>query len=76
MPLTQHTVPRLSLGIHLKVGVALARLGIQAADDIRSEITSLSLPANSPVTIAIKGSSNPLIDTGEMRAAVTHQVST
>jgi hypothetical protein len=52
----------------------LSKLGIMAQGDIQSEITSLSSPPNSPVTIAIKGSSNPLIDTGEMRGAVTWQV--
>jgi len=52
----------------------LGRLGILATGDIQSEITSLSSPPNSPVTIALKGSSNPLIDSGEMRAAVTWKV--
>ncbi len=54
--------------------VTLKKLGIVAEQDVKSEITSLSSPPNSPVTIAIKGSSNPLIDTGEMRAAVTHKL--
>lgn len=49
----------------------LNKLGALAQGDIQSEITSLRSPPNSPVTIAIKGSSNPLIDTGEMRQAVT-----
>lgn len=50
---------------------ALSKLGIMAQRDIQGEITALSSPPNSPVTIALKGSSNPLIDTGEMRQAVT-----
>lgn len=49
----------------------LAKLGVLAQGDIQAEITSLTSPPNSPVTIAIKGSSNPLIDTGEMRQSVT-----
>lgn len=53
---------------------ALQRLGILAQGDVQSEITALSSPPNSPVTIALKGSSNPLIDSGEMRAAVTWKV--
>ena len=53
----------------------LSKLGIMAQGDIQGEITSLSSPPNSPVTIKLKGSSNPLIDTGEMRGAVTWQVS-
>ena len=52
----------------------LSKLGILAQGDIQSEITSLSSPANSPATIELKGSSKPLIDTGEMRAAVTWKV--
>ena len=53
---------------------ALSRLGILAQGDVQSEITSLSSPPNSPVTIALKGSDNPLIDSGEMRGAVTWKV--
>ncbi|CAN7389681.1 hypothetical protein [Neorhizobium sp. LjRoot104] len=52
----------------------LSKLGIKAQGDIQAEITSLSNPPNSPVTIALKGSSNPLIDSGEMRGAVTWKV--
>lgn len=50
------------------------KLGIEAQGDIQAEITSLQSPPNSPVTIALKGSSKPLIDDGEMRAAVTWKV--
>lgn len=49
----------------------LGKLGAKAQGDIQSEIISLSSPANSWVTIKIKGSSNPLIDTGAMNQAVT-----
>ncbi len=49
----------------------LGKLGALAQGDIQGEITSLRTPPNSPVTIALKGSSNPLIDTGAMRQAVT-----
>lgn len=50
------------------------KLGILAQGDIQSEITTLSSPPNSPITIKRKGSSNPLIDTGQMRQSVTWQV--
>tara|TARA_R110002020_G_scaffold36894_36_gene111032 strand:- start:2053 stop:2505 length:453 start_codon:yes stop_codon:yes gene_type:complete len=49
----------------------LRRLGIVAVNDIKAEIVSLSDPPNSPLTIALKGSSNPLIDSGELHNAVT-----
>lgn len=52
----------------------LSKLGILAQGDIQAEITSLSSPANSPTTIALKGSSKPLIDTGAMRGSVTWKV--
>ncbi len=50
------------------------KLGILAQADIQGEITSLSSPPNSPVTIKLKGSSKPLIDSGEMRGAVTYKL--
>ncbi len=53
---------------------ALKRLGIKAQGDIQDEITSLKSPPNAPTTIRLKGSSNPLIDTGEMRNAVTFKI--
>jgi hypothetical protein len=52
----------------------LSKLGIMAQGDIQGEITSLSTPPNAPSTIRRKGSSNPLIDSGEMRGAVTYKV--
>lgn len=52
----------------------LQKLGIVAQGDIQDEITTLRSPANAPATIKQKGSSNPLIDTGEMRGAVTYKV--
>lgn len=52
----------------------LTKLGIKAQGDVQAEITALSHPPNSPVTIALKGSSNPLIDSGELRAAITYKV--
>lgn len=52
----------------------LNKLGIAAQADIQGSITSLMSPPLSPVTIARKGSSKPLIDTGAMRQAVTWKV--
>lgn len=52
----------------------LSKLGALARGDIQQEITSLRSPPNSPVTIARKGSSNPLIDTGAIRRAVTWEI--
>ncbi|MFN3506212.1 MAG: hypothetical protein ACK4ZU_01965 [Allorhizobium sp.] len=52
----------------------LRKLGIKAQGDIQEEITSLQSPPNAPSTIAQKGSSNPLIETGELRASVAFKV--
>lgn len=56
------------------LGASLSKLGIYFQGKIQGEITSLASPPNSPVTIKLKGSSNPLIDTGEMRQRVTWKV--
>ena len=56
-----------------KVGI-MSRLGILGQGDVQSEITSLQSPPNAPSTIARKKSSNPLIETGQMRAAVSWQL--
>lgn len=53
---------------------ALSRLGIRAQGDIQAEITTLQMPPNAPSTIKQKGSSNPLVDTGEMRSAVSFKI--
>lgn len=49
---------------------ALSRAGIMFKNAITREITNLKEPPNSPYTIAKKGSSNPLIDSGDMRKSV------
>jgi hypothetical protein len=56
------------------LGVVMSKLGILGQGDIQAEITALNSPPNSPVTIALKGSSKPLIDTGAMRGSVTYKV--
>lgn len=52
------------------IPAVLVNLGGLAQGDIQNEITALSTPPNSPVTVALKGSSNPLMDTGRMRRDV------
>ncbi|HEY8358688.1 MAG TPA: hypothetical protein VIL30_14615 [Ramlibacter sp.] len=53
---------------------ALSRLGVEGQGAVQESITAGSWPANSPSTVRQKGSSQPLIDTGEMRQAVTWKV--
>lgn len=55
----------------LQTGVAL--LGAIVEGDVKATITDLRDPPNAPATIERKGSSNPLIDTGHLRAVVRHE---
>jgi regulation of enolase protein 1 (concanavalin A-like superfamily) len=50
------------------------RLGALIAADIQDKITTLKSPANAKITIDNKSSSNPLVDTGGLRARVTWRV--
>lgn len=52
----------------------LALMGQKGSDIISQEIIDLDTPPNSPVTIALKGSSNPLVDTGDMARSTTWQI--
>ena len=49
-------------------------VGMQLKSDISSTLTNGPWTPNSVVTIAKKGSSRPLIDTGELRASITYRV--
>ena len=53
---------------------AAAILGQTHEDNVKQSITNLRSPANAPRTIAQKGSSNPLIDTGQTRNSVRYVV--
>ena len=55
---------------------ALERMGQQIESDIKDKITHLKNPPNSPRTIEAKGSDNPLIDSGEMRASIRYAIKT
>ena len=49
-------------------------IGLRVATEVQESITRLKEPKNAPSTIARKGSSNPLIDTGHMRNSATWRV--
>lgn len=49
-------------------------VGLLVQSEIQQSITDLRSPPNSPVTIARKRKSNPLIDTGFMRMSTTYEV--
>ncbi|MGL4545197.1 MAG: hypothetical protein ACRCUU_06490 [Plesiomonas sp.] len=56
------------------VDTILNKVGLNAQAAVQMYMTELRTPPNAPSTIAQKGSDNPLIDTGALRASVTYVV--
>ena len=54
--------------------LALGLIGEMAVGKVKESITKLDKPPNAPSTIEVKGSSNPLIDTGFMRSVVDYEI--
>lgn len=55
-------------------GKALALIGQKMAADMKAAIVEGIPPPNAPSTIAAKGSSTPLIDTGALKNSITYAV--
>lgn len=55
--------------------VALNRFGLKCVGDIQRRIVAGIEPALAQSTIDKKGSSTPLVDTGQLRASISHEVS-
>lgn len=53
---------------------ALNLIGMDAQRRIQRKIVALREPPNAPSTIARKGSSNPLVDTGRLTQSITYAV--
>jgi hypothetical protein len=49
-------------------------LGEHHQNQVREKITAIDTPPNAPLTVELKGSSNPLIDTGQMRQTVRYEI--
>jgi hypothetical protein len=58
----------------LSEDAALGLLGTKAVGEIQKRMARGIKPDNAPSTIAAKGSSTPLIDTGRLRQSVTYAV--
>ncbi|OAH53086.1 hypothetical protein AWH48_12060 [Domibacillus aminovorans] len=54
--------------------VFLNAIGSEFAGLIQKKLNDLREPANSSMTIERKGSSNPLVDTGNLRGSIRHEV--
>lgn len=52
----------------------LKLIGLEQENKVKETMTSLKNPPNAPSTIRAKGSSNPLIDTGELRSKISSEV--
>lgn len=53
---------------------ALERIGLFVQGLIQARIAAGIAPANAPSTISAKGSSKPLIDSGQLRSSITYEV--
>lgn len=74
-------IAKLQKGLALQVlegrvthDVALERLGLKVVAWVQNRIAAGIDPPNAPATIERKGSSKPLINTGQLRSSVTHRV--
>lgn len=76
--LVERTMERLTNRKLGKPGAAAAKaaeiIGVFVQAAVQKKIVDLREPPNAPSTIAKKGSSNPLIDTGQLRQAITYTV--
>lgn len=52
----------------------LEALALKCAGEVQASIAAGIAPPNAPSTIAKKGSSTPLIDTGQLRSSITGKV--
>jgi hypothetical protein len=55
--------------------IALGQMGAGIAGQLRQSIVDTNSPPNAPSTIAKKGSSKPLVDTGHMLQSIDFEVS-
>lgn len=63
-----------ALAEHRDLNQTLDVIGAFAAGGVQTYMTELKNPPNSTYTIEQKGSSNPLIDTGALRASITWKI--
>ena len=71
--LSEKLIERIATG-DMTVERALGIVGERVKSDIVNKIITLNTPPNKPQTIKRKGSSNPLIDTGQLKNSITYQV--
>lgn len=62
------------LHLEMPVDTFFNTLGEYIAGQLQEYLTNIDRPPNHPFTIAQKQSSNPLVDSGRMRQAISHRV--
>lgn len=72
-PIAEALIPALNAG-KITMDQVLAKLGPVAVAAFQQAIIDFDEPPNAPSTIAAKGSSNPLVDTGLLNQTLTHIV--
>ena len=55
-------------------GAFLRMIGLEVEGKLKDRLVELKSPPNSSVTVQQKGSSNPLVDTGNLLASITYRV--
>ena len=66
-------IPAIKSGV-MTADEAYRRLGIVASNDVKAKMVNGSFTPLKQQTIDRKGSSKPLIDTGELRQSITYEV--
>lgn len=67
---------RSGIGKGLSLDTVLEQVGVVSVGAVQEFMTDLKDPPNAPSTIEKKGSDNPLIDSGALRASITYSVTT
>ena len=63
-----------AIALEITPQAALEALGLEIQTSLQEYLTNISNPPNSSFTVKQKGSSNPLIDTGQLRSSITYKI--
>lgn len=69
----QHLIQQ-AIGLEIPPETALDTIGEDIRNSLQEYMTEVSSPPNHPFTVKSKGSSNPLIDQGRLRGAITYKI--
>ena len=63
-----------AITLQIEPKAALETIGVQMQTTIQEYLTNVNAPPNHPLTIREKGSSNPLVDEGRLRSAISYKI--